>query len=1034
MPDQNEGQARVGLVARLEEIQKFIQDAQAFQKSVQGMQAAVQVAASQMETIFTRAISNIRNAMNELGGSGMGMDAVERRIRAWNALLGRQDPYRRVTPQDPYQASFQEFIAQQRVNEDAKAWDDWAKAQEKAYRDARRRAKAYAQWQETGWGPPPPGVAPPGAGGAGGRGGGGWGRPNLAGGAPEFMPGMPPGLDWGRGAGGGGFWERFQKEAVRMGALRGGLFWRFARAAGGPMMGVAAGVYVAQRAIEGLQAVWESMNEAVAETDRQIRAGMAWETMATQADISADRIVSSAVKLSHYTVKEYEVIQEGNRLLLSDYEHIAEAIPDLMERAYSWAPKLGKTTQDAFSDLISAVEKGDAEAFRQYGLFEEINTALEEYSEKWRVAIEDMSDAEKQLVTLNAVLQELPPSLTDVTAGVTTSAEQFTMYADARKSLRQMLWARAGNKFFEFVGGLSTDRKLFTEGMVFYEELERILQRRDLVIRGISEALPGMDVSGILGPMREVEQELLNLMNSMEGAKDWDLLYGELEGYAEAVDEAWQRANVQLMTTEINKLLQAIADGHDDSEQAEKDAWAIAAALVGMQEAANNLDPEAMQAFAQALSRLRTIAGLSGLPGFEEESAVAREIRLQEEFTDLQEDLLDGTERWGMQLADVLEDDAKLFELVDQYQTDVINNLDPAIMNMSEFERKLYIKRHITDSWDDLLDKMEEASKPPSASDIREWNKYLLLTGGGGSWVKAFAAEHGGRVPTEQYKKHADPMVAAVIDKLWAEDFQRKHGRAPTDAEWQQHWYEQWMPLELFPGGPIAASTGPEAERAKAWIKLAGYAEDLGKAEHEAWMKTQELIPSIEEHKTQEEVLSTYISEHTVPSLETWNEKMIPVLEGLEDLGGKLGRVNTKLGDILGDESEGGPVPPGTTGQPGETFTDSEGNVWEATPGGWRLVAPGMQHGGVTRGAGMFMLHPNELVLPLDKLINMTSMRMGSGMFGGGGVNIGSLNVPVSIGSGVGLNAGDVQQAVVNAIRGRGGTALMRQARRLGVV
>jgi len=87
-----------------------------------------------------------------------------------------------------------------------------------------------------------------------------------------------------------------------------------------------------------------------------------------------------------------------------------------------------------------------------------------------------------------------------------------------------------------------------------------------------------------------------------------------------------------------------------------------------------------------------------------------------------------------------------------------------------------------------------------------------------GDWWTAFAAEHGGRTPLEQYRRHERPLQAATIDLLWSQDFARRMGRPPTQAEWQQHWYETWMPLEAYPGGPIAAAPStvafaPEANK-----------------------------------------------------------------------------------------------------------------------------------------------------------------------------------------------------------------------------
>lgn len=97
---------------------------------------------------------------------------------------------------------------------------------------------------------------------------------------------------------------------------------------------------------------------------------------------------------------------------------------------------------------------------------------------------------------------------------------------------------------------------------------------------------------------------------------------------------------------------------------------------------------------------------------------------------------------------------------------------------------------------------------------------------------------------------------------------------------------------------------------------------------------------------------------------------------------------------------------------------------------------PGMQHGGVTRAGGLFMLHPNELVMPLERMANsMMNLRLdGMAGGGGGGLVIQNLNIPVSVGAGgAGMTPADIQTAVVSGVRGRAGTEIMRAARRSGL-
>jgi len=92
---------------------------------------------------------------------------------------------------------------------------------------------------------------------------------------------------------------------------------------------------------------------------------------------------------------------------------------------------------------------------------------------------------------------------------------------------------------------------------------------------------------------------------------------------------------------------------------------------------------------------------------------------------------------------------------------------------------------------------------------------------------------------------------------------------------------------------------------------------------------------------------------------------------------------------------------------------------------------PEFQHGGIARSTGLAFLHAGERVIPLNRLIDTVSMHGGNG--GGGGLSIQNLSIPVTVSGGASATvARDVQNAVIHAIRNRGGTEMRRAARRLG--
>jgi hypothetical protein len=144
------------------------------------------------------------------------------------------------------------------------------------------------------------------------------------------------------------------------------------------------------------------------------------------------------------------------------------------------------------------------------------------------------------------------------------------------------------------------------------------------------------------------------------------------------------------------------------------------------------------------------------------------------------------------------------------------------------------------------------------------------------------------------------------------------------------------------------------------------------------------------------------------------------------------------IGGGAGDEVPPPPPPPGDEdGEPSdEDWLKKFEEEWGGGLGPGHALpwwVPGQpksaQQGGWTRGEGLVHLHPNELILPLSNLPQSVTMRM-AGF--GGGVSIGTMNIPVTV-SGSNLRPADVQAAVVEGIRVRGGAEIMRSARRLGL-
>jgi hypothetical protein len=72
-----------------------------------------------------------------------------------------------------------------------------------------------------------------------------------------------------------------------------------------------------------------------------------------------------------------------------------------------------------------------------------------------------------------------------------------------------------------------------------------------------------------------------------------------------------------------------------------------------------------------------------------------------------------------------------------------------------------------------------------------------------GPWYQAFQGQHAGQTPEQYYQQPGQTATegpgyapgsslgAALDDLAWSQDFQKKSGKAPTDYDWQLHWYQK---------------------------------------------------------------------------------------------------------------------------------------------------------------------------------------------------------------------------------------------------
>jgi len=286
-------------------------------------------------------------------------------------------------------------------------------------------------------------------------------------------------------------------------------------------------------------------------------------------------------------------------------------------------------------------------------------------------------------------------------------------------------------------------------------------------------------------------------------------------------------------------------------------------------------------------------------------------------------------------------------------------------------------REEIDARWEKIGSDLEKAATKleGGTSDLKKAAEAMLLSSAAGNAALAYEIEHGAS-PLSAYARHEEPLTAWMMDKLAGEKYAKEHGgEAPSEDWWKARWFKEWYPLEQFhaPGAPIMAPSGPEADEARARLTEQGVGEDtqtLADIWHNEYLARKKLIPP----------------------LESTGEKFITLAEATGNLLTAFEAATTRLnapppgyvqlepgGNIYVKPDDPSltsrPASRSYTGWRGIVHTDAEGTTWYRPDSGkdyWEhaggIPVPSMQLGGITRTGGLFNLHPNEAVIPLDDL------------------------------------------------------------------
>ena len=818
----------------------------------------------------------------------------------------------------------------------------------------------------------------------------------------------------------------FRESMLRMGSLRGGIMFRFFKGMGGAAATMAVVAYVAIRAGKAIGKAVGDIVDSIGKLEKTRTAEIAFKNLSRTAGISFQSITKEVRKATGYAVDEYAVWTRANKQLMAGFGELAEAMPQLARLAGVMGAALGVDAAAMLDTLTEAIRGADTEMLEsEYG-FEDLTVAVRDGAQELGKNTDELTEQEGAHIVLQALLPQTTQMIRDLGGAASTTAGQLKNFwgellntIRAARDAAAVPWLVALGATPESLEAIRKRKEALTSLYLLHDELGRAYEEG--VISAAAWERVHWDFLQLYfeekTSLEELTQALLDFRRVLTGevlepweggliSPDvWLQQQESMERAAKAVRE--QQEKIAEAQEVVNELVQEwerdiiaaqveagkVIDVDKAREQAAAMGDALLESITKAIEAGADLGELEIDALILLAER-----GFDKLIEFMERRAASfiegLVARADAEF----EKLGERAERKAITIAPYVTF-AQYQEYSKAYYASLeawYNKYQPNLWGA----KAQYDLAIINNRWESIASNITRAGKGigTSVSAMKRLaDETLLASKALGAWATAFKAERGGRGVLAAYARHEEPLTAALIDKLWGEQFAREVGRAPTEEEWKAHWYAVWYPKELYhvPGAPIGAPTGPLAEEARKLLSEQGLL-GLGDIYQDEYLQRKGLLVEMDKETLAREGL----------------------VEALDDMTAAVRAAK---------EAFAPPIPP----PDGEAAKEVVKVIAKELGAGWSGI-PELQHGGIIDRSGLAFVHAGEVFGPLNRLADMVNMRMG-GPGGGGGLVIQSLSIPVTVGAGASATvARDVQSAVVHAIRGRAGTEMRRAARRMG--
>jgi hypothetical protein len=131
-----------------------------------------------------------------------------------------------------------------------------------------------------------------------------------------------------------------------------------------------------------------------------------FDTLTKRISVSSASMLAALRETAGGTISDTELMLSANRAMVAGVADSSQEITQLLEIARNQAKFFGLTTQQAFSDLILGLARGEAEIIDNLGIVVKAGEEYERYAESIGKTANELSATERTAALTNAVLRE----------------------------------------------------------------------------------------------------------------------------------------------------------------------------------------------------------------------------------------------------------------------------------------------------------------------------------------------------------------------------------------------------------------------------------------------------------------------------------------------------------------------------------------------------------------------------------------------------------------------------------------------------